>query len=142
MTTRRTALKTGAAALAGSLLFPDKIFATGNSNHRAVVPIRAITKSPKFHWFGYYDKLQFDPTNRYVLGMEVDFEHRSPATGDEVRIGMIDLLDNDRWVDLGLSESWSWQQGCMLQWIPGSDQEIIWNNKQGDRFVCHILNVK
>lgn len=34
-------------------------------------PIRALTKGPKFHWFGYYDKLEFDPTSRYVLGMEV-----------------------------------------------------------------------
>ena len=41
--------------------------------------MRAITKGPGFHWFGYYDKLQFDPTGRFVLGMEVDFEHRRPA---------------------------------------------------------------
>ncbi len=43
------------------------------------VPVRQITRGPKFHWFGYYDKLEFDPTGRYVLGMEVDFEHRSPT---------------------------------------------------------------
>ena len=23
-------------------------------------PVRAITRGPKFHWFAYYDKLQFD----------------------------------------------------------------------------------
>jgi len=34
--------------------------------------VRAITRGPKYHWFGYYDKLQFDPTGRCVLGMEVD----------------------------------------------------------------------
>ena len=34
----------------------------------------------KSHWFGYCDKLEFDPTDRYVLGMEVDFEHRVPMT--------------------------------------------------------------
>ena len=42
-------------------------------------PVRALTRGPKFHWFGYYDKLQFDPTSRYVLGMEVGFEHRYPG---------------------------------------------------------------
>ncbi|MBM3796688.1 MAG: hypothetical protein FJW31_22135 [Acidobacteria bacterium] len=57
-------------------------------------PVRQITRGPKFHWFGYYDKLQFDPSNRYVLGMEVDFEHRSPTPGDTIRIGMVDLKDN------------------------------------------------
>jgi len=24
-------------------------------------PVRAITRGPKFHWFGYYDKLQIRP---------------------------------------------------------------------------------
>jgi hypothetical protein len=74
--------------------------------------------------------------------MEVAFEHRSPEPGDEIRIGMIDLQDNDRWIDLGSSVSWGWQQGCMLQWIPGSADQIIWNDKQGDHFVSHILNIK
>jgi hypothetical protein len=27
-------------------------------------PIRTITRGPKFHWFGYYDKLQFDPSRQ------------------------------------------------------------------------------
>ena len=48
----------------------------------AFPPVRVITRGPKFHWFGYYDKLEFDPTNRYVLGMEVDFEHRTPQPTD------------------------------------------------------------
>ncbi len=26
----------------------------------------------KYHWFGYYDKLAFDPSEKYVLGMEYD----------------------------------------------------------------------
>jgi len=73
--------------------------------------------------------------------MEVDFEHRSPRPDDVIGIGMVDLKDNDRWIKLGQSRSWCWQQGCMLQWLPGSKNEIIWNDRQLDRFVCHILNV-
>ena len=46
-------------------------------NAPALPHVRAITRGPKFHWFGYYDKLQFDPSMRYVLSNEVDFEHRS-----------------------------------------------------------------
>jgi hypothetical protein len=64
-------------------------------------PVRAITRGPKFHWFGYYDKLQVDSTGRYVLGMEVDFEHRGPRPQDTIRVGMVDLRDNDRWIELG-----------------------------------------
>jgi len=102
---------------------------------------RTITRGPKHHWFGYYDKLQFDPTCRYVLGMEADFEGRSPTADDVIKIGMVDLQDGDKWIELGESRSWCWQQGCMLQWRPGSQTEMLWNDRQGDRFVCHILDI-
>ncbi|GIX00747.1 MAG: hypothetical protein KatS3mg111_4079 [Pirellulaceae bacterium] len=39
------------------------------------IPVRTITHGPKFYWFGYYDKLELDPTNRFVLANEVEFEH-------------------------------------------------------------------
>ena len=55
---------------------------------------------------------------------------------------MIDLQDNNRWIELGESKAWNWQQGCMLQWIPGSESKVLWNDRQGARFVSHILDVK
>lgn len=103
---------------------------------------RPITHGPKFHWFGYYDKLQFDPTSRYVLAMEVGFEGRSPEPDDQIRLGVIDLENGDKWQDLGTTFAWNWQQGCMLQWLPGSATEVIYNDRQGDQFVSHILDVK
>ena len=106
------------------------------------VPVRAITRGPKFHWFAYYDKLQFDPTGRYALGMEVNFEHRSPRPDDVIRIGMVDLHDNDRWIELGTSTAWGWQQGCMLQWRPGSRDEVLWNDRGSEGYVTRILNVR
>ncbi len=105
-------------------------------------PTRVITRGPKHHWFGYYDKLQFDPTGRFVLGMEVDFEHRSPQPSDAIQVGMVDLADDDRWIEFGQSNAWNWQQGCMLQWIPGSRQRVLWNDREHDRFVCRILDVE
>jgi len=105
-------------------------------------PVRAITRGPKYHWFAYYDKLQFDPTGRYVLCNEVDFEHRSPGAEDVIRVGMVDTQDGDKWIELGESRAWNWQQGCMLQWIPGSQSEVIWNDRQDNQFVSHVLDVK
>lgn len=104
-------------------------------------PVRALTRGPKFHWFGYYDKLEFDPSGRYVLGMEVDFEHRSPRAEDTIRVGMVDLADGDRWIELGQTRAWNWQQGCMLQWLPGSKSEVMWNDRGEGDFVCHIMDV-
>jgi hypothetical protein len=101
-----------------------------------------ITKGPKHHWFGYYDKLEFDPTDRYVLGMEVDFEHRQPTPDDEISLGMVDLQDGDRWIEIGRTKAWCWQQGCMLQWVPGTRSDVIWNDREDGQFVSRILNVK
>jgi len=116
--------------------------AAGTANPAGAVSVRAITRGPGFHWFGYYDKLQFDPIGRYVLGMEVDFEHRSPKADDTIRIGMVDLKDDDAWIDLGESSAWGWQQGCMLQWRPGSRDEVLWNDRNGQGYETRILNVR
>lgn len=115
---------------------------SGGESADGLPPVRAITTGLKSHWFSYYDKLQFDPTCRYALGMEVDFEHRTPKGDDAIRVGTIDLGDGDRWRELGSSRAWCWQQGCMLQWRPGTQSEILFNDRQGDQFVCHVLDVK
>lgn len=106
------------------------------------VLIRPLTQGPHYHWFGYYDKLQFDETGRYVLAMEVAFEGRSPAVDDTIRVGMIDLEDGDRWIPLGETQAWCWQQGCMLQWRPQSKAEVIYNIRAGDGFGARILDAQ
>ena len=137
--TLRRLLLLSAAVATGLLLPPPSSSAAAPAEP---APTRVITRGPKHHWFGYYDKLQFDPTDRYVLGMEVDFEHRSPTADDVVKVGMVDLEDGDRWIELGESRAWNWQQGCMLQWRPGSETEVLWNDREGDRFICRLLDVK
>ncbi len=133
--------RTAIGSLAAPGLVGSAFANAGNSKGPSLPPVRAITRGPKFHWFSYYDKLQFDPSCRYVLGMEVDFEHRSPRPDDVIKIGMVDLKNGDAWTQLGESRAWCWQQGCMLQWRPGSKDEILWNDRRDGRFVCHILNV-
>jgi hypothetical protein len=133
---RRDFLATGVAAIVG--LLPRFALA----REPALPPVRVVTRGPKHHWFGYYDKLEFDPTGRYLLGMEVDFEHRAPTPKDEIAVGMIDLADSDRWIELGRTTAWCWQQGCMLQWLPGSADEVIWNERGEHGFTSRILNVK
>jgi hypothetical protein len=131
----------GATAGAAAACWMGAVPGTTEAAAEASPPVRQITHGPKFHWFGYYDKLQFDPTGRYVLGMEVDFEHRSPRPDDRIKIGMVDLHDGDRWIELGQSTAWCWQQGCMLQWRPGTASEILWNDRQAGQYVCQIMDV-
>ncbi len=106
------------------------------------VPIRTITKGPKAHWFGYYDKLQFDSSGRYVLGMAVDFESRPPTPSDVIELGMVDLQDGDAWIKIGETSAWCWQQGCMLQWLPGSDSKVIFNTRLEGHYGSVIQDVE
>lgn len=102
----------------------------------------AVTHGPAFHFFGYYDKSPWDITGRYLLGMETDFMDRRPGPDDIARIGVIDTVNGDRWETAAETRAWNWQQGCMLQWVPGSAEEIIFNTREGERFVAVILNVR
>lgn len=133
MLNRRHFLSTLIAAASAPLFAAD--------SDESLPPVRAITRGPKFHWRGYYDKLLFDPSNRYVVANEVDFEHRTPKPDDVLRVGMIDTEDGDKWIELGTTCAWNWQQGCMLQWLPGDRREVLWNDRDGDRFIGHILDV-
>lgn len=133
----------GAAGLAAGSLFSRRCLGQeALAENVPGVPIRALTTGPKFHWFGYYDKEQFDPSNRFVLSNEVDFEHRTPTAEDTIGVGMIDLENGDAWKELGRSAAWGWQQGCMLQWIPKTASSVIWNDRDGDRFVSRVVDVK
>jgi hypothetical protein len=82
------------------------------------------------------------PDNRFVLSNKVSFEHRSPTADDVIEVGMVDIQDGDKWIPLGKSNAWNWQQGCMLQWIPGTESKVIWNDREKDKYVSHILDVK
>ncbi len=139
---RRAFLQTSALAV-GATLLPRSSFGKADEHGtESFVPFRPITKGPKAHWFGYYDKFQFDPSDRFVLGMEVDFESRPPKPEDTIKLGMIDLADSDKWNEIGETTAWCWQQGCMLQWLPGSDSKIIHNTRMGDKYGSIIKDVK
>lgn len=106
------------------------------------VPYRQISSGPLYHWFGYYDKREFDPTGQLVLSNEVDFEGRSPTADDSIGVGYVDTRRDNRWVPLGRSKAWGWQQGCMLQWVGPTGQSVLWNDREGDRFVCRIHSLR
>ncbi len=137
--TRRAALRSIAAASTFPLF---NSIAASQTIDQTLPPVRTITRGPKHHWFGYYDKLEFDQENRFVLSNEVDFEGRTPTADDVIRVGMVDTQNADQWIELGKSNAWGWQQGCMLQWRPQSDSEVVWNDREGDKYVCRVLNVK
>jgi hypothetical protein len=102
----------------------------------------AVTRGPKHHFFGYYDKSPWDATGRYMLALEVEFMDRPPTPQDKAVVGLIDLGENCKWHPLAETYAWNWQQGTMLQWLPSEpERKIIFNARDGDRFISVILDV-
>ena len=130
-----------AAAGFGAAQVPLKTSAAEPGPLETFVPTRMITRGPANHWFGYYDKREFDPTSRFVLANQTSFEGRGPTGDDEIKVGYVDTANDDRWHQIGSSRAWGWQQGCMLQWIGDRGENILWNDRQGDSFVCRIYSV-
>ncbi|MAE63108.1 MAG: hypothetical protein CMJ18_02445 [Phycisphaeraceae bacterium] len=99
-------------------------------------PLEAVLLTPreKHFFFAYYDKLQFDPTDRWVLAQKADFLDRPPRPDDAITVGTIDLRDNHRWEPLERTTGWCWQQGCMLQWLPGDGRRVIHNVRTADGY--------
>lgn len=133
-------LASGSASKTASGTASETAFQPLRPNPKA--PVTQLTHGPKYHWGAYYDQLHFDPTDRLVTGLEVDFHHRSPEPTDRIQVGLIDLEDKNRWTPIGSSVAWNWQQGPMFQWIPGrekfEDAEVVWNDRDGDRFYAHV----
>lgn len=104
--------------------------------------LKRVTNKPGSHWFAYYDKQQFSDDMRYLLVARVDFENRSPEPSDKIKVGMVDLQNDNEWIELGVSRAWNWQQGCMLQWRPGHSGQVMWNDREDGQFVVRILDVR
>ncbi|TWU47230.1 hypothetical protein Poly51_50290 [Rubripirellula tenax] len=147
---RREFCRLSSSSMLAGLAFPSVGFAdkpdlaTQSAPHLApletFVPTRAITRGPIHHWFGYYDKHEFDSTGQFVLANEVDFEGRSPTADDKIGVGFVDTHNNDIWTSVGTSNAWGWQQGCMLQWVGSDGDKILWNDREGDSFVCRVYS--
>ncbi len=114
-----------------------------HSSHRVqLLSARAVTSGPYHHFFGYYDKQQWDATGRYMLGLEVKFINRPPTPADSAVVGMVDTADGNLFISLDETSAWNWQQGTMLQWLGSAPKRlIIYNAREGDRFVSKIRDV-
>lgn len=105
-----------------------------------LIEARRITGEGGHYFFAYYDKLQFSPDDRYVLAQRAAFDDRPPCPDDVLEVGMVDLHDGDRWIPLGTTTAWCWQQGCMLQWLPGHDDRIIFNTREDGHYGAVIVD--
>jgi len=106
-----------------------------------ICPVRAVTRGPKAHFFGYYDKPPWDASGRWLLALEAEAVDRMPQPGEAAVVGVVDL-ETGRFDPVAETRAWNWQQGCMLQWLPSApDREIVYNDCVDGRHVAVVLDV-
>jgi hypothetical protein len=106
-------------------------------------PTQRISGTNGYTGFWFFGAEQFDPTNRYALAMTVYCKDRDVRKDDVGDIGYFDLQDGYKWIKIGTTTAWNWQQGCRLQWRLNSD-EIAWNDRASDNshFITKLYNFK
>lgn len=103
---------------------------------------RAVTRGPKHHFFGYYDKTPWDASGRFLLACQSEFMDRSPTGTEPLTIGRIDLEDECRFTPIAPTTAWHWQVGCHAQWLATSpDRLLIYNDHRDGQLVSVIRYV-
>jgi hypothetical protein len=96
-------------------------------------------------WFGYYDKTPFSGDGSRILAMAMtstrDWSRK--ATEMPVRLGYFEWQQVTEGRSLfhpfAETHTWSWQQGCMLQWFPADPNRLVLYNTLVDgRYGCVI----
>lgn len=94
-------------------------------------PVRRVGDGRQHHFFGYYNKTNWDRSGRYLLAQQVPW-HDVRLTPERVAgIGFFDLADGDRFVRVAETRAWNWQMGSQLQWLDGADGlKLVFNERR------------
>jgi hypothetical protein len=99
-------------------------------------------------WFGYCDKTPFSGDDNKILAMALTYpkDWSQKAAKFPVRLGWFDwstvVSGKQEFRQFGETASWSWQQGCMLQWFPKDpDRLVLYNRLVEGRYGCVIQDV-
>ena len=101
--------------------------------------VRRISPLDGDYFFGYYDLQPF--SGNIHLAHRVPFADRLPRRDERAEIGIIHL-GNGSFERLDTTAAWNFQQGAMLQWLPGrAGEEILYNCVADGELCTAILNI-
>lgn len=118
------------------------------SANQSYAPIRLVGDGKMHHFFGYYNKTNWDRTGRYLLANRVPWMDALLRPDLVATVGYFDLEDADAFHALAETAAWNWQMGCQLQWLDGvPGRHVIYNVRTDDQtsfypgFASEICNV-
>ena len=93
------------------------------------------------NFFGYYN---LTPVNSrgYILYLTVSKEKIRGSLTEEASIMLLKASEKKA-LKLGNTKAWNWQQGCMLQWFPGKDDVILFNDydETKDQYISKVVDL-
>lgn len=94
-------------------------------------------------WFGYYNYDTLNHDQSQMLCNHASFDGIKVEKGMTIEVGIYDIAAG-KWEKAGESDSFNWQQGAMLQWLPGEGNEnkIIYNLSDNGRLISRIYDIK
>jgi len=96
-------------------------------------PCRRVGAGDRHHFFGYYNKTNWDRTGRYLLSHEVAEKTAPLSPWLKATVGYFDLADRDVFTPVAETTAWNWQMGSQLQWLDGlPGRHIIYNVRTTD----------
>ncbi len=92
----------------------EKVFDTRSEDHS--------------EWFGYYNYDALDASQSRLICNKAKFDGVKPSKELDIDLGYYDLKTGE-WHFVDSTNSWNWQQGVMMQWLPGTGNEnrVIYN---------------
>lgn len=99
----------------------------------SIYPLTILKKSGYNTYFGYYD---INPFNSHGSILYI----RTKTTGKADII--IRNFESKEEIIVASTNTWNWQQGCRLRWVPGSDNLIMFNDCINQHYVTRILNTQ
>lgn len=128
------------------LIFPEKIDEHIEKIYNSKVHIFHDSRFSVF--FGYNDKTPFSGDSTKLLANLVEASDQDlQSEGKDMKIGFYNIsLDNEKSNNFNLIDTtttWSWQQGCMLQWNPKNPtDEIVYNKMVNGKFGAVVFSLK
>lgn len=97
------------------------------------VPCRRVGDGSQHHFFGYYNKSNWDKDNRLLLAQRTPWMDQYLTPEVKATVGYFDIGDGDRFHAVGETGAWNWQMGSQLQWLDGAPgRQLVYNDRTGD----------
>lgn len=117
-------------------------YALSGEKIRVEGDVRRVTPDDGFeYYYGYYDKSPWDSTGRYMIALRVRQAYKSVAPKERGMVVLIDTWQDNKVIEIGKTDSWNVQQGCMAQWLgPDFTSRIIFNDFRDGTYCSVIFN--